>query len=100
MRRRPPPSLEYAAMETDVGGALSEIARGLGLQGELRPEQRLVEDLGLDSVGLLSLAVAVEDHFRICLDAEDEAEIRTVGDLLRVLERKLAAPANVEEAAG
>jgi len=87
-------------METDVGGALSEIARGLGLQGELRPEQRLVEDLGLDSVGLLSLAVAVEDHFRICLDAEDEAEIRTVGDLLRVLERKLAAPANVEEAAG
>jgi len=87
-------------METDVGGALSEIARGLGLQGELRPEQRLVEDLGLDSVGLLALAVAVEDHFRICLDAEDEAEIRTVGDLLRVLERKLAAPANVEEAAG
>jgi len=87
-------------METDIGGALSEIARGLGLQGELRPEQRLVEDLGLDSVGLLSLAVAVEDHFRICLDAEDEAEIRTVGDLLRVLERKLAAPASVEEAAG
>jgi len=87
-------------METDIGGALSEIARGLGLQGELRPEQLLVEDLGLDSVGLLSLAVAVEDHFRICLDAEDEAEIRTVGDLLRVLERKLAAPASVEEAAG
>lgn len=100
MGRALPPSLESAAMETDVRDALAGIARGMGLQGELRPEQRLVEDLGLDSVGLLSLAVAVEDHFRICLDAEDEAEIRTVGDLARVLQRKLAVQAGVEEDAG
>ena len=100
MCRALPPSLESAAMETDVRDALAGIARGMGLQGELRPEQRLVEDLGLDSVGLLSLAVAVEDHFRICLDAEDEAQIRTVGDLARVLQRKLAVHATVEEDAG
>jgi acyl carrier protein len=48
-----------------------------------------VEDLRLDSVGVLTLAVAVEDHFRICLDAEDEAAIRTIGDLERVLSAKL-----------
>ena len=57
--------------------------------GEIRPESRLVEDLGLDSVGLLTLAVEIEDRFRICLDPEDEARIRTVGDLLTVVEEKL-----------
>ena len=92
--------LESAAVEPAIRDALAEIARNLGLPGELRPELRLVEDLGLDSVGLVALAVAVEDHFRICLEPEDEAEIRTVGDLLRVLQRKLDVPATVEGAAG
>lgn len=56
---------------------------------EVRLDHRLTEDLGLDSVGLLTLAVAVEDHFRICLEPEDEARIRTVGDLVRTVEEKL-----------
>lgn len=56
---------------------------------EVREGDRLVEDLGLDSVGLLTLAVAVEDHFRIRLDPEDEAAIRTIGDLVRTVEGKL-----------
>jgi acyl carrier protein len=71
--------------------ALAAIARRLGYQGSLAPEQRLVEDLRLDSVGMLTLAVEVEDHFKVCLDAEDEAGIRTVGDLERVLLAKLGA---------
>jgi acyl carrier protein len=76
----------------ELRAALVEIARRLGYAGtSLAPEQRLVEDLGLDSVGLLTLAVEVEDRFRICLDAEDEAAIRTVGDLERILLGKLAA---------
>ena len=56
---------------------------------EVALDDRLSEDLGLDSVGLLTLAVAVEDHFRICLEPEDEARIRTVGDLVRTVEEKL-----------
>jgi acyl carrier protein len=75
----------------ELRAALAEIARGMGLPRPLAAEQRLVEDLGLDSVGRLTLAVQVEDHFRVCLSAEDEAAIRTVGDLERVLRGKLAA---------
>ena len=71
--------------------ALAEIAARLGFEGALRPELRLVEDLRLDSIGLLSLAVAVEDRFEVCLDAADEAAIRTVGDLERILRGKLEA---------
>ncbi|MDX1630807.1 MAG: acyl carrier protein [Thermoanaerobaculia bacterium] len=58
-------------------------------QEEIRLDSRLVEDLDLDSVGLLTLAVEVEDRFRICLDPEDEDGIRTVGDLVGVVEEKL-----------
>lgn len=57
--------------------------------GELRPSSRLVEDLDLDSVRRLTLAIEIEDHFRICLDPEDEASIETVGDLVETVGRKL-----------
>ena len=47
------------------------------------------EDLELDSLRLLTLAVEVENRFRICLDQEDEANIRTVSDLMEIVHRKL-----------
>jgi acyl carrier protein len=49
-----------------------------------------VEDLKLDSLHLLTLATEVEDHFLICLDEEDEAALETVGDLVNMVEKKLA----------
>lgn len=57
--------------------------------GELRPEMDLIDDLELDSLLLLTLAVEVENRFRICLEQEDEAAIRTVGDLVDTVQRKL-----------
>ena len=75
----------------EIRGTLADIAAKLGYRGTLRPELRLIEDLRLDSVGILTLAVEVEDRFRICLDAADEAAIRTIGDLERILRSKLEA---------
>ena len=48
---------------------ISEVARlHLGWEGgDLSPEMRLVEDLRLDSVRLLTLAAEVENRFRIFL---------------------------------
>ncbi|MEE8522982.1 MAG: acyl carrier protein [Thermoanaerobaculia bacterium] len=70
---------------------IADLARDkLGFRGDLRPEMRLVEDLELDSIRLLTLATEIEDHFRICLDEDDEASIETVADLVAVVERKLA----------
>ena len=74
-----------------VRAVLRHIARRLGHDGPLEGHLRLVEDLRLDSLGLLTLAVEVEDHFRVCLSADDEAAIRTVGDLERLVVAKLAA---------
>lgn len=71
---------------------IAEVARlHLGWEGpDLSPEMRLVEDLQLDSVRLLTLAAEVENRFRIFLDEADEAGIETVGDLVRIVRRKLA----------
>ncbi len=53
----------------------------LGLAREVREEDDLVTDLQLDSVGLLTLVVGLEDRFRIALQEEDAAGVRTVRDL-------------------
>lgn len=61
----------------------------VGFDGRLDPSMRLIEDLRLDSIRLLTLAVEVENRFRICLDEEDEETIATVGDLVDAVRRKL-----------
>ncbi len=78
--------------DDEILHAISEVARDkLELEGELHRDMRLVEDLQLDSIRLLTLAMEVEDRFEICLDEEDEEAIVTVADLLGVVRRKLAA---------
>jgi acyl carrier protein len=57
------------------------VARELDIQRVLQPSDRLVEDLGLDSMTLTTLAVALEDRFQIILSDEEATRIRTIGEL-------------------
>ncbi len=67
---------------------IAEVARiHLDWRGELSPDMRLVEDLELDSLKSLTLALEVENHFRVCLD--EEAGIVTVGDLVTIIRERL-----------
>ncbi len=80
-------------------GAVVEEIRRL-VQGELRfarrpePHDDLVADLQLDSVGILTLVVGLEDRFRVILGEEDASRVRTVGDLAALVARRAreAAP--------
>ena len=45
-------------------------------------ESRLIEDLGMNSIGLLYMAVAVEEAFGVKFTNDDFASIRTVSDVL------------------
>ena len=45
----------------------------------------------LDSVARLTLVVAIEDHFKICFEPEDEEEIHTVEQLVALIGKKLKA---------
>jgi len=72
----------------EILAAIEDVARRhVGFNGNLQPGLRLVDDLELDSLKALTLAVEVENRFRICLDPETEAAIETVGDLVREVGR-------------
>jgi len=75
----------------EILAGIAEVARvELALDpAAVEPRARLVEDLGLDSLKLLTLAAAVENHFRVALAPEDDARIRTVADLVAALAEKL-----------
>jgi acyl carrier protein len=76
--------------EREILDAIGGVARThVGFVGELRPELRLVEDLELDSLKALTLAVEVENRFRIRLDPEIESAIVTVGDLVSAVGERL-----------
>ncbi|MEE8277743.1 MAG: acyl carrier protein [Thermoanaerobaculia bacterium] len=76
--------------EEEILQGIARVAREhLGWTRPLAAEMRLVEELRLDSLGLLTLAVEVENLFRVRLDEEDEAEIETVEDLVSAVKRKL-----------
>ena len=75
--------------ETILAG-IAEVARvHLDWQGPFTAEMRLIEDMRLDSIRLLTLAAEVENRFRVLLDEADEAGIQTVGDLVAIVRRKL-----------
>lgn len=51
---------------------------------------RLAEDLHLDSVGLLALAVSLENHYKVRLSDDPTDPPATVGDVVDLLEQALA----------
>ena len=55
------------------------------------PEARFYEDLDLDSIDAVDLIVRLRKEVDFEVKAEDFKSIRTIGDLLDVLERVLAA---------
>ena len=46
----------------------------------------------LDSMKRLSLVIAIEDHWQICLEPEHEESVRTLNDLLEVISKLLEQP--------
>lgn len=49
------------------------------------PESRLMEDLGIDSIGLMMLSMAIEDEFGVRFD--EPVPFGTVQDVLDYLEK-------------
>lgn len=68
--------------------SVQEVARlHVGYTDRLKLSDRLAEDLDLDSIQILTLAVEVENRFQICLDIEDEGSIETVEQLIGAIRR-------------
>jgi acyl carrier protein len=65
------------------------VAAQLDFKGELKPDDELGRDLQLDSLALVTLAVALEDHFKIVLPEEESDRPRTVADLCQLVLRQM-----------
>lgn len=83
MTGRPLPSLDQT---------LGLVALELGVR-RIEVGDRLVEDLGVESIDLVAILAAVEDRWGISMDHADLARARTVEDLhALVLEEGSKAP--------
>ena len=76
------------------GRVLADVRRVLEehlLISDVREETDLFRDLELDSVQQLTFIVELENAFEICFDEGDEARIRTIGDVVDIVSRRLSA---------
>jgi acyl carrier protein len=46
----------------------------------------IVEDLGMDSLGVMNFVMAIEDYYDLSIPLDRVAQIQTVGDLIRAVE--------------
>lgn len=67
----------------------SVLARSCGVPGVVPPGARLAEDLGLDSMGLLALALELENHYQLELGEDPADPPRSVGDVVVLISKVL-----------
>jgi acyl carrier protein len=60
---------------------------------DVRAETRLVEDLGIDSLDLVAVFLAVQDRYDVIIDDEIVPSIRCVADLVAEVEGQVAGVA-------
>lgn len=56
---------------------------------EFCDSQRLIEDLAMDSLELLDMAMALEDRYGIVLETDDVFRLNTVGDVAALLTARI-----------
>ncbi|KNX43964.1 acyl carrier protein [Helicobacter pylori] len=56
---------------------------------QVTPEAKFVKDLGVDSLDILELIMALEERFGIEISDEQAEKIVNVGDVMRYIEKQL-----------
>jgi len=57
---------------------------------EVKPESSFEQDLGADSLDVVELVMALEDEFGIEIPDDEVGQIKTVGDAVSYIEKKLS----------
>jgi acyl carrier protein len=53
---------------------------------DVKMESRIKEDLGADSLDVVEILMTVEDSFGITVDDEEIKTVKTVGDLIKMVD--------------
>lgn len=60
---------------------------------KVQPQSSLYDDLGLDSIDLMTAVMAMEERFGIEISDNELEQVTTVGDAVSLLNQKVAANA-------
>ena len=64
------------------------LADQLGIDASaIKPEQEVVKDLGADSLDVVELMMALEDEYGITLPESDVENVKTVQDIVDMMEK-------------
>lgn len=55
---------------------------------EISDEKEIVKDLGADSLDVVEMLMNLEEEYGITVSEEDAVNIKTVGDIIAVIEKK------------
>ena len=58
----------------------------LGRTVSISDDTDIVEDLGMDSLGVMNFVMAIEDFYDLSIPLDRVAQIQTVADLIRAVE--------------
>ncbi|MFA5338084.1 MAG: acyl carrier protein [Candidatus Omnitrophota bacterium] len=79
-------------LEQDMQQLISEIT-GRSL-GELRPEANFWQDLGIDSIKAIEIAVAIERRYKVSIRDEQIPQIATIGQAVKLVKEALRRKQN------
>lgn len=66
------------------------MAKQLNIAAEtVTPEKEIVKDLGADSLDIVEMLMTLEEEFGVTVPDEDTVDIKTVGDIVNVIEKHL-----------
>ena len=66
---------------------IKAVAEHLGIdESKVVPEANLMDDLGADEFDIIELAVAIQKATGVTISEEDEANVKTVGDFIKLVE--------------
>jgi acyl carrier protein len=87
--------IRQLALVEDKVGPPEQVIRGdistifeqvLGHPVNITDRTDIVEDLGMDSLGVMNFVMAIEDFYDISIPLDRIAQIQTVGDLIHAVE--------------
>ncbi|MCE9600371.1 MAG: acyl carrier protein [Spirochaetia bacterium] len=65
------------------------LAQHCRVEKRIQLNDRLAEDLRLDSVGMLTMALEIENHYRLNLGDEPDRPPRTVAEVVKLIALRL-----------
>ena len=70
-------------LRSDIADIFEQV---LGHPVQITDNTNIVEDLGMDSLGVMNFVMAIEDFYDISIPLDRIAQIITVGDLIHAVE--------------